>query len=98
MGEVLDGIFSFFNVQCGGYTTEIYGAPVAAAFTTYGTGAELIGGGGVGLEGEFDEAALATSFDCPVVVLINLGQILYQGRSYIGILGISIGFELIGFN
>ncbi|KFY78142.1 hypothetical protein V499_02641 [Pseudogymnoascus sp. VKM F-103] len=58
---------SLFDVERGGYGAEVDGAVVAADFAADAAGAELVGDGGVAVDGEFDAAALAASFEFPML-------------------------------
>lgn len=65
---VLYQLLPLLNVQGRTYASEVDGAVVAADFATDAAGAELVGDGGVAVEGEFNAATLAASFEFPVGV------------------------------
>jgi hypothetical protein len=48
-------------------STKVHGADMTADLTADAAGAELVGHRGGGVEGEFDAATLAASFEFPVV-------------------------------
>lgn len=68
--SVLDQLLPFLDVERRSYGAEVDGAVVATDFAADAAGAELVGDGGVAVDGEFDAAALAASFEFPVGVRI----------------------------
>ncbi|KFY06604.1 hypothetical protein V492_07923 [Pseudogymnoascus sp. VKM F-4246] len=61
-------LFAFLDLERGCYAADVDGAVVAADFAADAARAELVGDGGVAVDGEFDAAALAASFEFPVGV------------------------------
>lgn len=83
--SALDQLLSFLDVERRGYGAEVDGAVVAADFAADAAGTELVGDGGVAVDGEFYAAALAASFEFPVGVRSVKARKRYGGV-HIGIL------------
>ena len=67
--NILDQILPLLDLQAVRDTAQVDRAAAAGDFTAYTTGAELVGYGGAGLQGELHAAALAAAVEFPALVL-----------------------------